>query len=144
MTKAQIAERDEYRAKLREMLKPGDTLHTVLRSRARSGMYRTVDVYRLENGKDGKEPDLFRLTYWIAKAAGLKYDDKHEAIGISGCGMDVGFEVVYSLGRSLWPNGVPCAGERCHSNDHANGDRDRETPHTHGDGGYALAQRWIG
>lgn len=153
-TKARKAERAEYAAKLREMLQPGDTLYTVLRSVSRSGMKRTLDVYVMRDN----EP--LRLTWWIATACGFSYDKRHEAIAVAGCGMDVGFEVVYNLGRTLWPDGVPCIGEKCRSNDHANGDRDR-TPHGHRgpnyipgepktlehwhrDSGYALIQRWMG
>lgn len=60
----------------------------------------------------------------------------------AGCGMDVGFSLVYNLGWVLFPNGFECVGERCPSNDHSNGDRDY-SPHHHSDGGYALRQRWL-
>jgi hypothetical protein len=142
MTKKQLAERDEYRAKLLEMLKPGDTVYTVLRSVSRSGMYRTLDVYAIQNN----EP--MRLTWWVATAVEMRYDQKREALGVGGCGMDVGFEVVYNLGAVLWPNGFECIGEgaqhrdRCPSNDHSNGDRDY-SPHPHSSGGYALRHRWL-
>ena len=68
----------------------------------------------------------------------------NDGIKISGCGMDMGFEIVYQIGRALWPDGVPCIGEGCHSNDHSN---ERERNYTvgrmHGDSGYALRQRWL-
>ena len=48
MTKAQQAERDEAREKLRKWLKPGDTVYTVLRHVSRSGMMRTIQVIHLE------------------------------------------------------------------------------------------------
>jgi hypothetical protein len=47
MTKSQQSERDQYIAKLREALKPGDTLHTVLRSVSRSGMSRVQEMERV-------------------------------------------------------------------------------------------------
>lgn len=151
MTKAAKAERDEYIGKLRAMLKPGDTVYTILRSVSRSGMYRTMDVHIIRDN----EP--LRLTYWVAKAIGARYDDKREALGIGGCGMDVGFEVVYNLGRTLWPDGFDCIGkgkewrDNCPSNDHSN-DGMSGTPEVlryspdrhHNDGGYALRHRWIG
>jgi hypothetical protein len=62
--------------------------------------------------------------------------------------MDVGFELVYNLGRVLWPKGFACSGKSCPSNDHSNEPRkyDREKfvgqVHT-GDGGYALNHRWL-
>src|ERR1051326_3066234 len=139
MTKKQQSERDEFIAKLRETLKPGDPLHTVLRSVSRSGMSRVIDVYffALEDGQVRKQ----WLSYWIAKACNLPFQDqsgKPEGIKIGGCGSDMGFEIVYSVGRALWPDGFPCAGERCPSNDHSNGDRSRAPPQPTGDGGCAV------
>ena len=62
---------------------------------------------------------------------------------------DVGFELVYNLGRVLYPHGFACVGEKCQSNDHMNDHSDgmrRENyvgkMHT-GDGGYALRQEWL-
>lgn len=143
MTKQQQSERDEYIARLRETLKPGDTLHTVLRSRSRSGMSRVIDVYHL-TVKDGKIRKDW-LSYWIAKACGFTFQDRpnvSEGIKIGGCGMDIGFHIVYTLGAVLWPEGFTCAGKDCVSNDHTNGDRNRK-PHHHSDGGYALNHEWL-
>ena len=145
MNKRQQSERDEYVAKLRETLKPGDTLHTVLRSVSRSGMSRVIDVYHFYTDPKTGEIRQEWLSYWIAKACEFSFQDKsgaHEGIKIGGCGMDMGFEIVYTLGRTLYPDGFECAGEKCRSNDHSNGDRSRE-PHAHSDGGYALRQEWL-
>ncbi len=145
MTKKQQSERQEYIAKLRETLKPGDTLHTVLRSCSRSGMSRVIDVYFLTpDGKGGVTKQW--LSYWISKACDFTFQDRQglpQGIQIGGCGMDMGFHLVYSLSRQLFPDGFECAGERCPSNDHSNGDRNHK-PHMHtGDGGYALRQEWL-
>jgi hypothetical protein len=136
MTKAQIAERQEHIERLRDKIKPGDSIFTVLKHVSKSGMYRVIDVYRMEDN----EP--IRISFGVAMATDMGYDRKHEGVKASGCGMDMGFEVVYNLGYSLWPKGFGCPGENCPSNDHANGDRDR-TPHHHNDGGYALRHRWM-
>ena len=135
------SERAEFISKLRETLKPGDKLHTVLRSVSRSGMSRVIDVYKLGCSNQGTIEKSW-LSYWVAKAADFTFDQKADAIKVSGCGMDMGFHVVYNLGRTLWPDGFICSGENCHSNDHTNGDRDY-TPHIHADGGYALTQEWL-
>jgi hypothetical protein len=146
MTKAQQSERDEYIAKLRETLKPGDTLHTVLRHVSRSGMSRVIDVYHFHTLADGRVAKDW-LSYWISKACDFQFSKggcgKPEGIKIGGCGMDMGFAIVYDVGRVLWPQGFECAGERCPSNDHSNGDRNYK-PHMHTcDGGYALHQEWL-
>lgn len=134
---------EEYITKLRETLKPGDTLHTVLRSVSRSGMSRVIDVYLL-SCDDGKVEKRW-LSYWIAKACGFSFQDRRglpEGIKVGGCGMDMGFHVVYTLSRVIWPNGYECSGTTCRSNDHSNGDRNYK-PHHHNDGGYALRHEWL-
>jgi hypothetical protein len=69
-----------------------------------------------------------------------------EALKISGCGMDVGFEAIYDLGRALYPDGFRCSGNNCVSNDHMNGDPKgytQDETHIHSNGGYAFRQRWL-
>lgn len=136
MSKASDRERESARAELREIVKPGDTLYTVLRHVSRSGMNRGIDVYKIEDG----EPRW--LSPLIAKATGFRFNDKRECLSVSGCGMDMGFHVVYELSYALYGKDFHCQGEECPSNDHSNGDRDY-TPHKHSDGGYALRQRWM-
>lgn len=125
MAKRTDAERAEAIARLREWCKPGDTLHTVLRGVARNGMSRRIDVYKLDAG------DASYLTGWVATAVGFRRA-KEGPLVIGGCGMDMGFHVVSTLSRVLYPSGFGCIGERkghvCPSNDHTNGDRDY-TPH---------------
>lgn len=138
-------ERDEATARLREWLKPGDTVYCILRTVSRSGMSHVIDLYKMEPGEaNGGRGELRALGYNAAAALGLKYDRDREGIKIGGAGMDMGFALVYDLGRQLWPDGFECAGEHCASNDHSNGLRDR-TPgeHQHQDGGYALRHRWL-
>jgi hypothetical protein len=147
MTKKQQKERDEARAALREILKPGDTVTTILRHVSRSGMLRHVDVIipaREEPWKSRGE--VQRITYHVALAAEFRYDRKREAIAVQGCGMDVGFEVVYNLSRALFHTGqpVPCIGEGCPANDHSNGDHDYTAGHGHHPeaASYMLRHRW--
>jgi hypothetical protein len=156
------SERNRCIELLRETLRPGDKLYTVLRSVSRSGMSRTVDVYAI-TCTDGQVDKR----YWsrtIAAACGESLD-KNGAIKVSGCGTDVGFELVYNLGKLLWPkgSGVACQDRCCTFRaDSPAGivplDKDAVkrgvTPHvfcgrngdTSGwdlDGGYALKQEWI-
>lgn len=116
MTKVQQSERAEAIAQLRETLKPGTTVYTILRHVSRSGMSRDIDVYVMEDG----EPR--RITWTVAKAADLTYSRKAEAIKIGGCGMDMGFAIVYDLSRALYDRGhtFTCIGKDCPSNDHTN------------------------
>ena len=130
------AEQEAARAKLRELLPPGSTVHTVVRHVSKSGMQRSISCYVIRDN----EPRW--LDSLVAMAAGYPFDAKREAVKIGGCGMDMGFAIVYDLAYSLWGKNFSCIGEGCPSNDHSNGDRDY-TPHAHSDGGYALRQRWL-
>lgn len=123
--------------RLREIVNPGDELRTVLRHASRSGMQRQIDVYKIEGG------EARYLTAWVADALDYRQaQGLHGPLKVNGCGMDMGYHVVYSLARTLWPDSFDCVGEGCPSNDHSNGDRDY-SPHRHSDGGYALRQRWL-
>ena len=140
MTKAAAAERAEAITKLREWIKPGDTVYTVLDHVSSSGMSRHIRVVLMQC-EDGRITDL-HPNYSVALALGYKRAKRGDGLVVGGCGMDMGFHLVYSLSRTLFPGGYTCIGDGCPSNDHSNGDRDR-TPHTHADGGYALKQRWL-
>ena len=159
------AQRTEAIASLRESLPPGSTAYTVLRHVSASGMSRDISVHSIEDGE-------IRWLTWLAHKAGrFSWSEKNDAIRMGGCGMDMGFALVYNLSYALYPDGFGCIGENCPSNDHSNGDRDY-TPdkdrwlgfascpdckalpmnnphgcpshsHWHRDGGYALRQRWI-
>ena len=138
---AAINERTEALDRLREWIKPGDTVYCILRHRSSSGMSRRISFAISRCGEISQVDWLIAraLDYRIHQDGGLK---------VSGCGMDMGFHVVYNLSRTMFPDGFPCIGRPddrsrfCPSNDHSNGDRDY-TPHNHSDGGYALRSAWL-
>lgn len=138
-TKAELAEREEARDRLREMLNPGDTVYTVLRHVSRSGMSREITMHVIEDG----EP--WWISGYAARAAGNRLGPR-DGVVVSGCGMDMGFALVYELSRALYPDGFGCIGKGCPANDHVNpGDRrdDYSPDHWHREGGYALRHRWL-
>lgn len=140
MTKAEKEEQAEAIERLRDFLSPGDTVYTILRHVAKSGMSRLVSVVVIPEGE--REP--FDITTWVARALQVyKMDRDRHALRVQGCGMDAGFEVVYNLGRVMYPAGVVCAGLRCMSNDHSNGMRERRPDIMHPDSGYAFKHRWL-
>lgn len=139
-TKAQRAERAEAIERLRDWCHPGDTIYTVLRHVSASGMMRVIQVVSIDNDPK-RGPYVSHLGYNVARAIDATYDRNREGIRVSGCGMDMGFWIVYELSAALWPDGFECIGESCPSNDHSNGAPYKPTHHR--DGGYALSQRWI-
>lgn len=155
LSKAQQAEKEQALSKLREILRVGDTLHTILRHVSQSGMSRSISVIKVE--KDGS---MFNIDYLIARAGLFSFDDRHDGLKVGGAGMDMGFHIVYSLSRAVFPDGFKCTGHdgtkrapRCPSNDHSNyyaetrGQGNPEPNYKkgkhHRDGGYAISQRWL-
>ncbi len=138
-TKAQRAESLEI---LRDIVKPGDTLYTILRHVSSSGMYRVIDVYKMESVKG--EVVKHWLSYHIARVLDYRFSEKHEAVGVGGCGMDMGFSVVYNVSRALYAQGYKCLGKKCPSNSHVNSPAKPKIKgrYTHTDG-YAVSQKWL-
>lgn len=117
-------ERAQAIAHLKTLVKPGDTVQTVLRHKSASGMSRSISCFV------ARDSELIKLDYWIAEAGIAKFEQKHGGLKMGGCGMDMGFALVYNMGRMLWPSGT----EAPHGS--RNGKPDT-------DGGYALKQEWI-
>lgn len=93
---------------LRSMLKPGDEVVTVLRRRSASGMSRCISLYIVRNGQ------IQAISFLAARALGyrLKEVDGSNAVHVTGCGMDMGFHLVYSLSRVLFPDGFGVEGTK--------------------------------
>lgn len=152
LTKAQQAEIQEAVRDLRALLSPGDTIDCVLRHVSRSGMYRSISLF--QRGKNGPRD----ITYLVGLACCLKID-KHGGLGVGGCGMDMGFHVVYGLGRTLFPDGFGVKGTYGEDTDFrpisreaaaatvAQGaeyhGRNGDTSGWDNDGGYALRHNWL-
>lgn len=117
-------ERAEALATLREILPPGSTVYCVLRSVSRSGMSRRIDFYRIEDN----QPRY--LSGLIAKVLDMRHpaDSRQQGLRVDGCGMDMGFHIVYTVARVLYRDGW---------NDAVSG-----LPSTR-DAGYALRSEWI-
>jgi hypothetical protein len=149
MSKHTDAEREEAAKELRKLIKPKQRVYCLLRSRASSGMSRVIDLFivvpdyetvyptKPEGGKDydnGKQKlvghRLRSIGYTAAKAMDDRWDSDKQGIRIGGCGMDMGFALVYDLGQTLWPNGT----RKPHGT--RNGEPDRA-------GGYALKHEWL-
>lgn len=168
LTKAQETERAEAIAELRKMLKPGTTVSTILRHVSSSGMSRSISAVIAD-----KQGRVITLDWLLVRAGIGTFDRTHGGIKMGGCGMDMGFALVYDLSRTLYLNGYKCTGHdgtgrapRCASNDHSNyrawieapvwseeagervgGIRNPEPNYKRGmlhrDGGYALKQTWL-
>jgi hypothetical protein len=115
--------REQAIQKLLKMLQPGQVVYTSCDHVARSGMSRHIKCHIIQDSA------IKDITYLVS----IVMDErtaKSGALLIGGCGMDMGFHVVYTLGALLWPKGTPAPhGKR-------NGEPDS-------DGGYALVHKWL-
>ena len=100
-------------------------VYCILRHVSSSGMSRRISFYTIIKN----EP--IWLDYKIEKILGYKRSNK-VGLKVSGCGMDMGFSVVYDLGDALWPKG---------DGKTITGRNGSKTPET--DGGYLLKHIWI-
>jgi hypothetical protein len=153
MTKAEITERDEHRAKLRELLTPGQVIYTADVSGPNSSRA-LVRLHIAVIGENGRAA-IRDITQSAAKAMGEKItwprNGGEGGIAFGGWGYSKEFQAVYALGRALYPDGVRCAGDlkskpKCRSNDHVNGDPkgySRAKGHVHADSGYTYWQQAI-
>lgn len=97
LTKKQQADRDEAIVELRTLCPMGTRVYTVLRHVSRSGMLRHIDVYVIHDNEPRWISSLIHRAqpghYTQAKDGSLK---------VTGCGMDMGFSVVYNLSSLLY------------------------------------------
>lgn len=79
------------------------TVYTILRSVSSSGMTRHISLVVAGVNDEGK-PDLYDITYLAAQALGDKLQERngHRTIKVNGCGMDMGFHLVYNLSSVLF------------------------------------------
>lgn len=68
-------------------------IYTKLNHVSNSGMYRAISVYIVVDGS------ICKLDYYLTKIApkSFRFDQRHGGIKSSGCGMDMGFELVYRM-----------------------------------------------
>jgi len=149
MTKAErIAANAQATKTLKRALKPGQTIYFVVTHVARSGMQRSIEFYipcvesSTEYVQHGSATDhpmsterktvrrlaIQRITWEMSRILGYRIDQKNGGLIVGGCGMDMGFHCVYTLGQRLWPQGT----RKPHST--RNGSPDST-------GGYALKSR---
>jgi hypothetical protein len=102
---ARVDLQDDWPDSLREVFPPGATAYTVLRHVSASGMTRRISVV-------GMTPDgPWDVSPRVAALLDRRWDRDSGGIKVEGTGMDMGFEVVYSMSRRLYPEGFECIGD---------------------------------
>ncbi len=117
-------------------LKAGDKVFTILRHCSRSGMFRVVDAVVFRKGQPINIRGFMNDAQWGKLTGWYKYDLNREGFKMGGCGMDMGFKLVYDISTVLFPHGFTVSDRTGHKNGAENGKHDL-------DGGYALRQAWL-
>ena len=88
---------------LKENIKKGDVIYTQLNYISKSGMMRHIQVRQIENNYplDWSRLVAIALDWKEAKSRFGGYN----GIKVGGCGMDMGFHLVYTLSRVLYNDG---------------------------------------
>ena len=90
---------EETQERLLEWLPRGTTIYTILRSRSRSGMQRVIGVVVFVDG-EARHPN-----WLVGTLLGRRVKPDYDGIVCNGAGMDMGFELVYSLAQKLYGDG---------------------------------------
>lgn len=113
---------ESAKAHLLELIPSGSVVYTVLRSVSRSGMFRRIDLYAIDDSPRMREinngkPRIQYISGYAAVLLGIPRNDK--GLGTSGCGMDTGYNMVDNLRAALFgwektENGYKAEGELRH------------------------------
>lgn len=120
-------DKNEALETLHAILKPSDTVYCILRHVSRSGMFRRISFFVIRENKP------YMIDHLIAAVTHYKRDRTEEGLRVSGCGMDMGFDVVYNLGSVMFPDGFDTP-----PGYYRNKPMSHET-----NGGYAFKHDWL-
>lgn len=95
-TTQKVLDKELARMRLREIFEDQSrpTIYTILRHVSASGMSRDISAFTID-----KSGEKINLTYTISEALSEKcrISNGFNAIRVQGCGMDMGFSLVYSV-----------------------------------------------
>jgi len=85
---------------LRDFFPEGSTAYTLVTKVAPSGMSRHIMV-----AGSRRRGQVENVSWYISQLLGYKYKDGTRSVFIGGCGMDMGFALVYDLSFVLYEDG---------------------------------------
>tara|TARA_R100001244_G_scaffold118987_1_gene88687 strand:+ start:511 stop:852 length:342 start_codon:yes stop_codon:yes gene_type:complete len=93
--------------KLKELLKPSDTVYCILTKASNSGCYRHINFYKFNYEIINSKNTINKLwlSFLISSALKLSFKEKTNSVGIGGGGMDMGFHIIYELSSLLFNDG---------------------------------------
>ena len=91
-------ERKELVKILRSYYKKDSTAFCNLKRCSSSGMYRHIQILATKKNR------IYNLSYFVAELCGFSWKESTSSVGVSGCGMDMGFHIVSTMSHFLYPN----------------------------------------
>ena len=85
---------------LKKLFPKGSTAYTLVTKVAPSGMSRHIMVAGSQ-----KKGHVENVSWYISQLLEWKYKDNTRAVFVGGCGMDMGFHLVYNLAQELYKDG---------------------------------------
>tara|TARA_R100001015_G_C4446715_1_gene38336 strand:- start:30 stop:338 length:309 start_codon:yes stop_codon:yes gene_type:complete len=93
-------DKKDIKKQLKKLFPKGSTAFTLVTKVAPSGMSRHIMV-----AGSGKKGHVQNLSWYIAELLDYKYKPDTRSVFVSGCGMDMGFALVYRLSTKLYKDG---------------------------------------
>lgn len=83
---------------LQSTFEPAQTVYVIIERVSSSGMSRDMSFFVVHNG------ELQRVTALVQALTGYRWNKRHEAITVKGCGMDMAWATVHEACQAL---GIP-------------------------------------
>jgi|TARA_A100000172_G_C2999787_1_gene95850 hypothetical protein len=98
-------DKENLKDHLKEMFPKGSTAYTTVTKVAPSGLSRHIKVVAPFESSSNKQIRLSNQSYNIAKFLDWTYKDNTNSVFVGGCGMDMGFHLIYTLSSVLYDDG---------------------------------------
>lgn len=115
---------------LKKLFKNDRNVYTCIRKVSSSGMTRHIKVFI------ARKNQIIDITWHVGNVTKDRINRDTWALVVSGCGMDMGFDLIYRLSRILYPKGFKLPKDQPWG-------RNGDTSGYDKDGGYRLKQSWI-
>lgn len=90
---------------LKKMLRYANyTVYTQVNHVSKSGMSRSISLYIPAYDKSSKRKYICKLDYHVKDILGHSIDKNSGGLRVYGCGMDMGFDLVYRLSHRVYNN----------------------------------------
>lgn len=103
--KVSKADKDHSLEMLNKFLNKNQTVYCVLRHVSRSGVRREIALFVIHENR------MQVISGWVSDVLEMPINRDNLGIKIDGCGMDMGFHVVYNLASVLYGNGYQLKSE---------------------------------